>query len=154
MARVCAGTHDTQGIQTDSLITVVLDVAATVGMEVSLHLEPYHDRSATSVRDDIGYLLDKYGSHPALHRTGLRSLPLMYVYDSYRITASDWSQVLRENGKHSIRGSELDAVLVALWLDGNGGEEAQRAGFDGVYTYFAGAYGALCGCAEGPSTLT
>ena len=44
------GTHDTQGINTDSLITQVMDAAHEVGIKICFHLEPYDGRSAATVR--------------------------------------------------------------------------------------------------------
>ncbi|KAJ1476514.1 hypothetical protein T484DRAFT_1907859 [Baffinella frigidus] len=140
------GTHDTQGIKTDALIEGAMDVAAAAGLEVALHLEPYENRSVTSVRDDVTYLTSRFGSHAAMHRRARRvgpeaglqdapKLPVLYVYDSYRIT--DWERMLTPDRPLSIRGTPHDAFLLALWLQQHSGEELLQAGFDGAYTYFA-----------------
>jgi len=131
------GAHDTQGVRTDRAIPLVMEVAAEVGMEVALHLEPYEGRTAESVRDDISYLIRQYGDHKALHRFGSRRLPLFYVYDSYRISPKEWQHVLQRSGERTIRGTGDDAFLLGLWLNGGDGADIKHAGFNGAYTYFA-----------------
>ena len=63
---------------------------------------------------------------------------MYYVYDSYHIDAEDWHSIL---GAESQARREVPAIrdgfFIALWLKRDGGELATRAGFDGVYTYFA-----------------
>lgn len=44
-------------------------------------------RSVETVRDDLSYLVEQYGSHPSF-------LPLYYIYDSYHISSHDWSRLL------------------------------------------------------------
>jgi hypothetical protein len=77
---------------------------------VALHLEPYHGRSALTVSDDFEYIIGKFGAHPALHRTSAgsaygdaRQLPVLYIYDSYRIAMRDWQQVLLPMRSKSVR---------------------------------------------------
>lgn len=138
------GTHDTQGISTDGLITAVMDIAQDVGMKVALHLEPYEGRSALTVSEDLAYIIQKFGAHPALHRTAggrgkadKRELPVVYVYDSYRIPIRDWQQVLLPMRSRSVRNSARDVFAIGLWLAAHDGDQLYEAGFDGAYTYFA-----------------
>lgn len=126
-----------QGIRTDEVVKKVLDAAVDVGMEVALHLEPYEGRSAETVRDDLRYIARSYGSHKALHRGCGKQLPVMYVYDSYRIATGEWMRLLHPGGDMSIRGQEHDACVFGLWLDRNDGTRIKDGGFDGMYTYFA-----------------
>ena len=53
---------------------------------------PLQGRSAQSVREDLEYLMGRFGGSPSLYRRG--GLPVYYVYDSYHISAHDWAQVL------------------------------------------------------------
>ena len=122
------GTHDTQGISTDSLIVKVMDIAQEEGMEVALHLEPYHGRNALSVSDDFAYIIEKFGAHPALHRTAAgrgqgdeRQLPVLYVYDSYRIPVREWQQVLQPMRTKSVRNTQRDVFAIGLWLEAHDG---------------------------------
>jgi glycoprotein endo-alpha-1,2-mannosidase len=144
---------DSQGVVTDALLPAVLDAAAGAGVAVALHLEPYHGRDIAAVREDLKYLAERYGSHPALfrlprrHRSGDDGgapLPVYYVYDSYHISASDWATLLAEapagaaaDGGGSVRGTAADGVFIGLWLQDHHAEELAAGGFDGAYTYFA-----------------
>ena len=43
----------------DDFIPLILDIADEFGEKICFHLEPYRDRSASSVRKDIEYLITK-----------------------------------------------------------------------------------------------
>jgi glycoprotein endo-alpha-1,2-mannosidase len=138
---------DSQGIVTDSSVAMVLEAAARAGMKVALHLEPYEGRSADSVREDLFYLNERYGEHPALYRVPAtapvgqvdrpRLVPVYYVYDSYHIAASEWARLLKGDGPSGVRGTNSDGFFIGLWLEQQHGEELATAGFNGAYTYFA-----------------
>ena len=145
------GTHDSQGVGTDDVLPMVFDAAASAGITIALHLEPYHGRSAESIRLDIEYLLERYGDHTAMLRMpreleGVsRALPVLYVYDSYHIVPGEWQRLLSVGGDLSIRHTASDAFLIGLWLDSQHGQDLVHGGFDGMYTYFASdgfSYGA------------
>jgi glycoprotein endo-alpha-1,2-mannosidase len=59
------------------------------------------------------------------------------MYDSYKIESKEWSRLLTEEGDLSIRGTELDAQMIGLWVHENEGPFFVESGFDGFYTYFA-----------------
>jgi glycoprotein endo-alpha-1,2-mannosidase len=143
------GTTDTQGVSTDAVIPRALDAASRAGIKVAFHMEPYPGRTAQSFAEDVRYLLEKHGRHPALLRTSKTAVgasspcsievpegdALFFVYDSYHIAASDWKQVL----------GELEGVFIGLLLEPRHIHEALGAGFHGLYSYFAAdgfSYGA------------
>jgi glycoprotein endo-alpha-1,2-mannosidase len=164
---------DSQGVNTDYALTRLFDVVETFNqaripaqrVSIAMHLEPYHARSALSIRDDIGYIIENYGSYHSLYRDNISGKPLFYVYDSYhippgniiscfeaiccgvgvfylslyvRIVVSDqWRRLLSIDGDLSIRGTSLDVLAMGLWLEESHGEELVRGNFDGIYTYFA-----------------
>jgi glycoprotein endo-alpha-1,2-mannosidase len=129
---------DTQGVNTDSVLGEVLRIFdKTTSVKVAFHLEPYPGRSASSVREDLVYLIGKYGHHKCLYRS-TAGKPLVYVYDSYHIAPAQWAQLLRDEGEQTIRGDvSADAVVLGLWLHHEHGRDIRDAGFDGFYTYFA-----------------
>lgn len=51
---------------TDSVVALLLDTAAKYGLKICFHHEPYQGRSADSVKQDLIYIIDKYGNHPGL----------------------------------------------------------------------------------------
>mmetsp|Transcript_3482 Transcript_3482/g.10757 ORF Transcript_3482/g.10757 Transcript_3482/m.10757 type:complete len:363 (-) Transcript_3482:196-1284(-) len=122
---------DTQGVSTDEVFPVVLDALAASGIGAAIHLEPYEGRSPETVRDDLAYLLDRYGD--GLLRACGR--PVVYVYDAYH--SPDWSPVFCPDGARTVRGTAHDVVAIATFLDTNDRALATRSCFDGVYTYFA-----------------
>lgn len=132
------GTHDTQGVNTDAVLGVVvkeLEQQQDTRVKLAFHLEPYEGRTVQTVREDLQHLMDAYGSSPALLR--IRGLPVYYVYDSYRIPADAWAKLLAPAGHSSVRGTQLDGVFIALMLQLQDGNEIINGGFDGCYTYFA-----------------
>ena len=106
------------------------------------HLEPYAGRTAATVREDLRYIKDTYGSSPAVFRVPATEggKPLYYVYDSYHIPSRDWATVLTAGGASTVRGTDLDGIFIGLWLDRPHGSDLYEGGFDGFYTYFASTY--------------
>ncbi|MDQ0840869.1 carbohydrate-binding protein [Streptomyces sp. V1I6] len=104
----------------DGLARKVMDAAQRQGIKVAWHLEPYSGRTARSTVDDIRYINDTYGSHPAFHRDaahGNRSV--FYVFESLRI--GDWSALDEVSGTSIVLAQTTDTTKVAH--------------FSGLYTY-------------------
>jgi tRNA A-37 threonylcarbamoyl transferase component Bud32 len=55
--------------RTDHAVPLLLDTAEHYGLKVAFHIEPYDSRSAGSLPDNLHYLVDRYGGHPAFYRT-------------------------------------------------------------------------------------
>jgi len=123
----------------DSLIPKYLDAAVMYGVKIALHIEPFADRSGKTLKEVLQYAIAKYGNHPAFYRTLHKGklLPLVYVYDSYQIDAKVWAQALKPNGSVTIRGTDHDAVVIALMVEKTHMDHIVASGFDGFYTYFA-----------------
>ena len=135
---------DTQGVNTDKVLAVLLEEADAFNaalaegappIKVALHLEPYPGRSVESVADDLQYLHVNYGHHTSIYR-GTDMRPVHYVYDSYHILSNNWSRLLNPDGDLSIRGTPNDAIMIGLWLDHHHGRDLRDGHFDGFYTYF------------------
>ena len=108
--------------------------------QVAIHVEPFKDRDHLSMRTQLQYLIDTYGHHPAFYRTShgdKHSVPLIYIYDSYLVGASQWAEILDKHGEHTVRGTDIDAIFIGLLVEGKHQNEILKAGFDGFYTYFA-----------------
>ncbi|KAG2448209.1 hypothetical protein HYH02_006794 [Chlamydomonas schloesseri] len=133
------GSHDTQMINTDDRIEqVIKEIEATSSpVRVAFHLEPYEGRTKQSVHEDLVYLSTKYRDSPAVARVNGRIL--YYVYDSYRLPASDWAELLVPNtGPLNVRGTAADGFFLGLWLEKDDGDKnILPGGFDGFYTYFS-----------------
>lgn len=60
---------DTQGVNTDMIMEDIFTAADDFGkIKICFHLEPYPSRSVESVREDLQYIVDKYGNHSSLCR--------------------------------------------------------------------------------------
>ena len=162
---------DGQGVRTDAALEPLFEAAAAelpaTGVRLAIHLEPYPGRSATTVREDVAYLLGRVGTSPALFREEA-GRPVFYVYDSYHVPNAEWKEVLGRPGGWAgaaadARAAEAGAAvpegslprrallsgggtppepferpfMLALWLAPGDGPGILEAGFDGFYTYFA-----------------
>ncbi|MBN2131676.1 MAG: hypothetical protein JW741_19410, partial [Sedimentisphaerales bacterium] len=126
------------GDYSDKVVPKLLDGASEHGVTVCFHIEPFPGRNATTTREAIVYIIDKYGSHPAFYRHGAgRGRPMFYVYDSYLTPAEEWATVLAPEGRNSIRGTRYDAIVIGLWVKQREEAFMLEGGFDGFYTYFA-----------------
>ncbi len=121
--------------QGTSTLPVLMDEAQRQGLKVCFHLEPYGGRSARSVRENIKNMLAQFGQHPALYR--MNGKPCFFIYDSYLISAAEWAELLQPDGNMTIRGTELDAVVIGLWVKKGEEDYFIESGMDGYYTYFA-----------------
>lgn len=123
---------------TDEATALVMNYAEKYGIKVCFHHEPYEGRTATSVRKDLQYVLKEYGDHPAFFRWKEQgNRPLFFVYDSYITPASDWATILSPESSNTIRGTEIDSVMIALYVGTTDEQLIMNGHFDGAYTYFA-----------------
>lgn len=123
---------------TDKALAVTFDAAQKAGLKVCFHIEPFAGRNAATTRDALAYLLKRYGQHPALFRDPARgNRPWAYIYDSYLTSPEEWATLLAPDGKATIRGTELDTVVIGLWVHKWHGYTIEASHFDGFYTYFA-----------------
>ncbi len=126
------------GSPEDRALPLLLDEAAAAGLTVAFHLEPFPGRDAASSREALAAIVAAYGDHPAVHRPARwGGRPVVYVYDSYLTPATEWARLLTVDGDLSIRGTDLDAVMIGLWVQEDEGAFFTDGGFDGYYTYFA-----------------
>lgn len=129
---------DGEGCVTDLVMPMLLESAERHGAKIAIHLEPYASRTAKSVKEDLVYITEKYGGSPALFRDPEREDRIVvYVYDSYHIKSNEWATILSPDGRNTIRGTNHDAVVFGLLLGEGDFGELSKAGFDGIYTYFA-----------------
>jgi glycoprotein endo-alpha-1,2-mannosidase len=132
---------DEHGRPVDRLLPKLLDAADKLNLKVALHIEPYQNRSAVTLQDDLKYVVKTYASHRAFYKVKLpgrtKALPMYYIYDSYVTSANEWSRLLSRTGDLSVRDTELDGVFIGLLVDFKHRTDLKNGGFDGFYTYFA-----------------
>jgi hypothetical protein len=128
------------GIDTfeDKTTPLLLDCANEFGLKVCFHIEPFDGRNASTTKQSIAYLIDKYGNHPAFYREeSMGNRPMFFIYDSYQVSPDEWSQILSPGGVDTIRGTKYDSILIALWVNPHEEDSMLQTGFDGFYSYFA-----------------
>lgn len=126
-----------QGSPEDVTTPLVLDAAAVEGVKCCFITEPYDGRNAASVIDDIRYIYDNYGNHPAFYRaskpnkwgTSTEPRGVFYVYDSYTIVTGLAAAV------DAIRGTEYDAILISNNSPITGVDLVDTIHYDGFFTY-------------------
>ena len=140
------GMADDEGVPIgpDPLVPLLLDIAHKYSIQVSLHIEPYKGRSARTVRVNLKYIVETYGGHPAFYKSrrhtgsgSQRALPVIYMYDSYLIQPREWAEILKPGAPTSIRGTDVDCVVIGLVVESSHQQSIVSSGFDGFYTYFA-----------------
>lgn len=58
-----------RGNPTDQALPLMFAIADHYGLKIAFHIEPYDGRSAERLVEDIHYLYDQYGDHPAFFWT-------------------------------------------------------------------------------------
>ena len=131
-----------RGSYEDQAVPLLLDTAAQYGIKVAFHIEPYSGRTADRLVDDITYLYDRYGDHPAFYRTqepgrwspDQRNKGLFFVWaigapdsESQPVEATYWQVAMDEI--HALPDGALVIANTTLpdWVDGGH--------FDGLYNY-------------------
>ena len=93
------------------------------------------ERTATTLKADIQYVVAKFGMRPGLLRDATRGeRPWVYVHDSYRLDARALAAILSTQGPSSIRGTAIDVVAIGLLNRHSERTELLTAGFDGEHT--------------------
>ncbi len=91
------------------------------------------------MEENIKYIQNKYGHHPAYYKYRFRGkdLPMFYMYDSYLVSQEEWESLLQPDGQKSLRNTQYDAVFIGLLVHKEHENGLMQSGFDGYYTYFA-----------------
>ncbi|CAC5380828.1 MANEA [Mytilus coruscus] len=135
------GQADNEGKEPDSLIPEILDISALYRIKIAFHIEPYKGRSPETWRENIKYILNKYGDHESFYRhydkMKKKHLPVYYIYDSYNVPPGNWAQIFQSNGAITVRNTDLDGIFIGLFVERQHKSDLLKAGFDGFYTYFA-----------------
>lgn len=133
------GQADSQGRSWEQLTPILLDTAEKYQLKIAFHIEPYANRTVDTLKDNMEYIINKYGNHPAFYYYTYKNQkrPLVYIYDSYLISSDEWRRILRTGKSDSVRGTKLDAFYLGLVVKNEDKNILLSSGFDGFYTYFA-----------------
>jgi len=131
-----------QGTREDRAVRVLLEAGGRYGIKVAFHIEPYGGRTADSVVDDVEYLYDRYGDHPAFYRStdqtrwspDDRPKGLFFVWSSTQpdgqadfVDADYWRDAMDRIHNLPDGGLVIADTPRGNWIDGGH--------FDGLYNY-------------------
>lgn len=132
------GKADDNGKDWAHIFPLIFQAAENFKIKVTFQIEPYKGRSESTVLEDIKNIVESYSAYQSFYKFSYKkkTLPLIYIYDSYHIQSSDWSKLLKP-GPLSMRNGPYDAFVIGLVVESKDKFEMVNAGFDGFYTYFA-----------------
>lgn len=116
-------------------LKLLFDEAEKAGIKICFHIEPFPGRNPVTVKENVEFIINEFGSHPAFYR--YNGKPMYFIYDSYLIPPREWSQLLCPEGDISIRNTPYDGIFIGLNLRKKDLMDIVNGGFDGFYTYFA-----------------
>lgn len=127
---------------TDRVLPLMLDVAEEYGIKIAFHIEPYSGRSADHLVQDIRYIYDEYGDHPAFywtretsrHSPGDQPKGLFFLWatvvadgDSQPVDVDYWRAAL-----DILHEGDPGAIVIT---DENDPVWVTESHFDGAYNY-------------------
>lgn len=118
-----------QGDFHDQGMPLLLETAQQYGMKLTVYYEtvpPREDPKPEGAVNDLLYLLDKYGKHPAWLTLGGKPVFLIYGRALNQIKLDGWKQVIREVNSKYPGG--------VVFIGDRISEEAAQI-FDGIHTY-------------------
>ena len=89
----CIGLNDPNGKTVDEIVPVLLNAAEKEGLKLAFHIEPYKGRGPLSLRQNLSYIHESYGDHPAFYK--VNGKPMYYIYDSYMTPSTEWARLLK-----------------------------------------------------------
>jgi len=129
----------------DGVVPHLLDMANRYGIKIAFHIEPYSGRSANGLVQDVQYIYEHYGSHPAFFRTTVSTR--WSTDDSPKGVFFLWATGISDKN-----GGQGNPVEFSYWQEamdtihslsqgsivighGSKGYMVNEAHFDGAYNY-------------------
>src|SRR5215207_9628030 len=130
------------GSVVDKAVPLLMQTAERYEIKVAFHIEPYNGRTAESLVNDVQYLYEQYGSHPAFFRSTATSrykpvaeqAGMFFVWsigvkgaEGERVQADYWREAM-----DAIHTLPENALIIANSTDGRWVNDGH---FDGLYNY-------------------
>jgi hypothetical protein len=131
-----------QASPTDQAAPLLLELGSIYDVKVAFHIEPYAERSADRLLEDVRYLYARYGEHPSFYRMpasspwiqGDRPQGLFFLFGpgfageaEPEVPAEYWRETIDAIHALPDGGIVIAATTDCSWVD--------RAHFDGLYNY-------------------
>ena len=121
---------------TNEIAEMVLDAAAKYNLKVAFLIEPYPGRTTKKICDDIEYLTDSFGEHPAFLKIARQTTfgqnsaerGVFFIYDP------DFSDSQLRRLSDTIHTSHYDSILLLQSTDAG---LIERTHSDGIFAYEA-----------------
>ncbi|XP_077285954.1 glycoprotein endo-alpha-1,2-mannosidase [Arctopsyche grandis] len=121
-----------------NILNTLLNMAPKYNISVAISIREHSNRNILSIRRDIFHFTESYKNHPAVYKykkkDALKSMPVVYIVDSYLISSEKWKELLGYNGQLTIRNSDIDAVVLGQLQDEEHNFHLRQSNFDGVFT--------------------
>ena len=92
-------------------------------------MEPYKNRTAGSVRNDIKSTIDRFIYQKKSDAIATKNgKPIFYVYDSYQIQSREWKMALL-----SLKGTRYEAYVVGLLVEIIHSQQIIQGAFNAAY---------------------
>jgi len=126
----------------DRAVPLLLEMGERYGIKVAFHVEPYSERTATTLVSDVKYLYAHYGQSPAFFRTTAASR--WSPDDRPKGLFFLWSSRYPDSNKPAVEASywreAIDAIHALpdgglVIADETGSEWLDGGHFDGLYSY-------------------
>jgi len=119
-------------------LPIIFKYAAESNLKVCFQIEPCVRKTAMMTVQQMIFIINQFGNEKSFYRDEITKKPLFFVYDSYMIDAVEWNKVLGNNSDELIfRKTKYDSDVIGLFCWKEDTAFFQKAGFDGMYTYFA-----------------
>ncbi|MFM2155410.1 MAG: glycoprotein endo-alpha,2-mannosidase [Bacteroidota bacterium] len=119
-------------------LPAIFKYAAQSNLKICFQIEPCVRKTAMMTVEQMIFLINQFGKEAAFYREEKTKKPMFFVYDSYMIPASEWINVLsKANDELLFRNTKYDSDVIGLFCWKEDTAFFQKAGFDGIYTYFA-----------------
>lgn len=119
-------------------LSLIFKYAVQSNLKICFQIEPCVRKTALSTVKEISFVIDYFGKEPAFYRDEKTNKPMFFVYDSYMIDAGEWNKLLSYTSDELLfRRTKYDSDVIGLFCWKEDTAFFQKAGFDGIYTYFA-----------------
>lgn len=122
----------------ENMLNTLLKLAPEFNISITIAIKESFNRNILSIRRDIFHFIEAYKNHPSLYKYkkngSSKSLPVIYIMDSYVIPSNKWKELLNDKGQLTIRNSDIDAIILGQFQDEEHNYHIRQSSFDGFFT--------------------
>lgn len=100
----------------EQLLWHLFDEAHNFGIKITIEIDNYPNRTASTIFNDIQYFYKEFWDHQSLYRVFVTSknthLPMIYIRNVDCLPPNDWKSLISPSGEYSVRSALRDAVFI------------------------------------------